>query len=327
MNGMPPYGPPYGPHAGPPYGPPARDKWVLPVVIIAVCTAAAVALAVIFFTGVVRFGTPRVSGLTMASKIDVRRRPVEKKARFSGSEQRIYCCARVRAFEDTVIEARWYLGSSQVGGYSARYGSLTQTSTGKFITAGGDVAFFLDRPPDGWLGGDYQVRVYLDAKRAVKAGFSIKQREDGSGLSTYQDPAGVFSVGVPYGWAAADESTLDGALAGFLGQGGDYPPRFVVVSTDYTSVDPAYLNGTLSQDGTTAPGEQFQAYSLGESPGARREFEWDYKSGEETFKLRSVQVVVQAKDGKVYGLNCHSKAEDFKSNLPVFNSIINSFRQ
>ena len=323
MNGLHPYGPPYGT----PAGPPARDKWVLTVVMIAVCTAAAVALGVMFFTGVVRFGTPGVSGVTMASKIDVRRRPVEKKARFSGSEQRIYCCARVRAFEDTVLEARWYLGSSQVGGYSTRYGSLTRSSTGKFITSGGNVAFSLERPPAGWLGGDYQVRVYLDAKRAGNTGFSIKQRDGGSGLSTYRDPAGVFSVGVPYGWSAADESTLDGALAGFLGQGGDYPPRFVVVSTDYTSVDPAYLNGSLSKDGTAASGEQFQAYSLGESPGARREFEWDYESGEETFKLRSVQVLVQAKDGKVYGLNCHSKAEDFKSNLPVFNSIINSFRQ
>ena len=65
---------------------------------------------------------------------------------------------------------------------------------------------------------------------------------------------------------------------------------------------------------------------MGNSPGARRDFEWDHMSGNTKLKLHSVQVVVQGADGKVYGINCHSMASSYDTNLPVFNYVISSFK-
>jgi hypothetical protein len=317
------------PWSGPPPGsaaPPSIGKGrALAISLSAACMALVVALSVLFFTGVLRIGAVRLSGVKTAAKVDSRYRPVEATDEFSGKERRIYCCCRIKAFEDTVLEVRWYLGGAQVGGYAGTFGAIARKATGRSLPARGDVAFYLDRPSDGWLGGDYRVAIYADGRRKAEETFSIGQLERGSGLVTYEDPEGSFSVGVPYSWTAADSETVDEALAGFTAQGNGYPPRFVVVETGYESADPNYLNGVLAPGGGT-PASQFQAYSLGETAAARRDFEWDYRSGESTLKLHTVQVVAQGPEGDVLGLNCHSLAADYEANLPVFNAIINSFK-
>ncbi len=318
-------------------GPPAGDAGLGPappapfgkgralaITIAAACMALVVVLTVLFFTGVLRFSSPSLSGVKTAAKVDSRYRPVDPTDEFTGRERRVYCCARLKAFEDTVLEVRWYLGSAQVGGYSGTFGAIAKKTTGRSLAARGNVAFYLDRPADGWLGGDYRVTVYVDGRREGEATFTMGQLESGSGLVTYEDPEGAFTIGVPSGWAIADEASTDEALAGFTAQGSVYPPRFAVVETGYTSVDPAYLNGVLAPEGG-APASQFQVYSLGGTPAARREFEWDHRSGERNLKLRTVQVVAQGADGTVLGLNCHSLSSDFEANLPVFNAVINSF--
>jgi hypothetical protein len=319
MNGASSYTQPAPDQATPP-----RDRRAVTVSIVAGFVLLVALLTFLFFAGVIRIGTPGVSSLTMASKIDSRQRPAVKKSRFDGSEKRIYCCARVRAFEDTVLEARWYRGNAQVGGITGTFGALTRSSGGRLSPSRGNIAFYLDRPPSGWVSGSYQVRVYLNRKRGRDAGFTITTRGQDSGAGVYRDPGGLFSVKVPDGWVEADPSTLQGDLAGFTATTGEYPPRFVVAETDFTGVDPAYLNGSVNQGGQQASG-QFQPYSFGDNPGARRDFLWDYKDGGKTYKLHSVQAVVQGKDGKVFSVNCHSLATEYDRNLPVFNSIINSF--
>jgi hypothetical protein len=94
--------------------------------------------------------------------------------------------------------------------------------------------------------------------------------------------------------------------------------------TDFTSVETGYLDDALRQSGAKA-GEVFSSYSVGQMVGARRVFEWDYVSGQEKYRLKTIQVVLQ-KEGKVYSIDCHSLALDFDANEPTFNTVVNSFR-
>jgi hypothetical protein len=295
------------------------------VVVVAAVVLTVAVLSLLLFSGVIRFGAPRLFSLTMASKIDGQKRAVARKVIFDGSEQRIYCCARLQAFEGTVLEARWYRQEGQVGGFSGNFGALTGTSTVRFLVLRGNVAFYLTRPPTGWVGGSYRVKMYIDGKQVREAGFSISSRAQESGTTTYRDPSGLFSMEIPDTWDKADPETLQGALVGFIGPGSGYQPRVVVVPTDFTSVDTAYLNGAVAQKGQQGAG-QFQPYSIGNSAGARRDFSWDHTYKNTPVKLHTVQVVFQGSDGKIYSVDCHSTSEGYQANLPVFNSIINSLK-
>lgn len=314
MNGVPPY-PPAAP------GRP-DDRKAIAIVIVVVCAAAVVALAFVFLAGAVRFGTPRATGIVTSAGINDRNRPTSKQNSFDARVPRVYCCTRVRAFQDTVLEARWFLGPAQVGGFSGTFGAMTRTSTGKFLTSAGDVAFSLRKPPTGWSGGDYTVQIYVNGKLSGSTRFTVRVEGQAVTTSTYSDPQGRFKVDVPNGWLEADSTTFDNALVGFIGAGSSYAPRFAVTQTGFASADP----GTLNSDPGAAQGSaQFQPYSLGSTPAARRDFEWDYGSGGKTLKLHTVQVVVQGNE-TVYGIDCHSLASDYNKNLPTFNVIINSFR-
>jgi hypothetical protein len=314
MNGIPPYGP----------DPVQKtdDRKAIAIVIIAVCVAVIVALTVLFFTGVIRFGTPRAYALSTTASVDNRQRPTSKTSSFDGDTKRVYCCARLQAFEDTVLVARWYLGASQIGGFNGRFGAIAHSAAGRFLTRTGNVAFYLERPPSGWLSGDYTVMVYVNGKRAASKVFTINVEGQAATSATYTDPQGRFKVDVPNGWAAADQQSQQGVLAGFVSAGGQYPPRFAITETSYDSVDATHLNANVANTDQTA---QFQPYSLGSSVAARRDYGWDYVSGNSKLKLHTVQVVVQGK-GKIYGIDCHSLASDYNKNLPQFNAIINSFR-
>lgn len=304
----------------------AGKTWA--VVILAVVIAALIGLAVVLFTGAVRFGTVKISRVTMASKVDAKTgKPLEKTSSFNDRQVRVYCCVYARAFEDTVLESRWYHGGKLVGRSRGKFKELIGASTGKFVTAGGNVAFYLDRPAGGWTPGAYRVELLIAGKQAPGASFTVAKSgsEESGGMLEYADPEGRFSVRYPDGWVQADSKTLDGALVGFVApDGGDYPQRFAVVMTDFTGVGVDYLNGALKAAGKP-DSEMFSSYSLGDKQGARRIYTWESTSGGKTVQLRSIQVLVQGSK-HVYGLNCHCKASQFDANLPVFDSIINSFR-
>jgi hypothetical protein len=303
-----------------------RGTWA--IVILTLAVAALVALGVVFIAGVVRFGTVKVSNVTTASKVDAKTgKPIKKTNRFSAGQERVYCCAYARAFEDTVLESRWYHGGKLIGRSRGKFKELIGDSTGKFKTAGGNIAFYLERPAGGWEEGSYRVDLRIAGKQGPKASFTVAKggSEENQGMLEYADPLGRFSVRYPDGWEKVSTGTPGGALAGFIApDGGDYPPRFVVVMTDFESANIDYLNGVLKAEGKP-DSEMFSPYSLGDKQGARRTYTWEYRSGDKTVQLRSIQTVVQGSK-HVYGLNCHSEAVQFDANLPIFDSIINSFR-
>jgi hypothetical protein len=323
---------PYGPApeaglgpawAGPSAGRGRRVSAVL-VPLLLLCTLTA--LVVVFLTGMVTVGKPSMTAITLAPKIDETQRPTSAATEFSSDAPAVYCCATVRAFSTTKLEARWFDSSGQVARYRSTFGAMSGTAGAKFLPSRGRVAFKLERPKRGWSLGPYTVRLLLDNAQAGEADFTVsKARVEGTSGTRYEDPSGGFSILVPEGWKAADKSSLEGALAGFMGQMGPYPPRFAVSLTDFTSVETGYLNQVMKQEGANS-NELFQQYSIGDLAGARRTFDWELDAGNnQRYRLRSIQVVVQV-DNRVYGIDCHSLAIDFSQNEPTFNAVINSFR-
>lgn len=317
-----------GPYQQPGREPGLKGRRTAAVSISALCLVVLIALLAVSLTGVVRVGRPAASSVATARRLSGSNRPAEPVTDFAESDTRIYCTAGVRAFDDTVLEARWRRGRQLVKSFARTFSALTGVSAGRLFTARANVAFYIERPAGGWVAGDYTVEVRLDGRTAGSARFSIAggEGEDlAPGVSTYRDSGGAFTVSYPAGWSEADPATLGDALAGFVAPGaGEYPARFAVLLTDYTSAEPDYLNGILAQS-TPPQQETFTAYSLGDARGARRTYSWSFESGETTLPLRSIQVVLPGKYG-VYALNCHSLASGFDANLPAFNSIINSFR-
>ncbi len=292
----------------------------IPVIIAAAGAVVISVLLVLFLTGVIRFGKPRLYGIVTSARIDSRDRPLAPRSTFQQSDTRIYCCAKVKAYEDTVLESRWYAGERQVGGYSCAFGAISGSASGKFLPTNGTVAFYLDRPSSGWSAGRYTVRLYADGKRAAEISFIVTSRE--STGPAYRDPSGLFTVSVPDGWVKS-EDTSGSVLAEFSAPSGSYPPRFAVVSTDLPSVDPGYLNQQLGSDSGAG---KFEQYALGGSAGARRDYLWDTQISDKDVELHSIQVLVTAGNGKVYGLNCHVLKGEYDRYLPTFNAVINSFR-
>ncbi|MHB8896107.1 MAG: hypothetical protein ACYC99_13155 [Candidatus Geothermincolia bacterium] len=296
---------------------------LVPVALIVVV----VTLSLLFLTGIVKLGTPSATAISLASRTGPSNKPLDARTRFTASDPDVYCCASVRAFDGTVLESRWYQAGEQVSVFKSTFGKMAGSPSTKFMTTRGRVAFRLERPDGGWAGGPYSVKVFVDGKMAGQRDFMISASEPGGMTgSRYADPAGGFSIVVPEGWLAADKASLGGALAGFLAPAGQspYPPRFAVCLTDYTSVDINYLNGIITPAGAK-PGELFGQYAIGNLVGARRTFEWDYTNGSQQYRLRTIQVVVQVAD-RFYGIDCHSLSQDFASNEPTFNAIINTFK-
>lgn len=305
-----------------------RGRTAVAVTVAVLLVVVVVALTIVFFTGVVRIGTPGYSNIKLTLEVDRAGRPVGKQTSFTGNESRVYCCARAKAFEDTVLESRWSRGDTNLADFKGTFGRLTGGSTGKFLAAEGNVAFYLDRPSEGWTPGSYTVELLIDGRQAGRESFTMPKPANGQALPTmvtYEDTTRHFSIRYPEGWEEADPSSLSGGLVGFMSpSGGEYPPRFAIAVSDFSSTNIDYLNGILTSAGAP-PTELFTAYSLGDRVGARRTFEWDYKEGDKTHRLKSIQVVVQGRD-HVYSLDCHSLASEFDANLPVMNAIINSFR-
>lgn len=299
----------------------AAAIWV-PALLLLVVTAA----VVVFLTGVVTVGQPKVSGITLSPKVDRSKRPVSSSSLFSADTASIFCCANVRAFNNTSLEAKWFGEKGQVADFKGRFGAMAGVSGARFTPSSGRVAFELQQPPGGWALGSYSVRLLIDGKPAGERKFRITKAAAGTVAGTrYSDPGGAFSILVPDGWKQADKQSLGSALAGFISPLGPFPPKYAVSLTDFTSVETGYLNDILRQSGTTASSEMFAAYSIGDLLGARRIFEWDFNPNGQQYHLRTIQVVVQA-DDKVYSIDCQSLALDFTQNEPTFNAVINSFR-
>jgi hypothetical protein len=317
-----PQGPVFVIEGGPPPGSGSGRRLaaiIVPLVMIVVIAT----VSALFLTGVIRLGTPSMTAISMASRINRAARPLDARKRFTDEDPAAYCCATVRAYGNTPLEAKWFQSGTQVADFKSTFGAMAGSPAARFTTSRGNVAFALERPRSGWVTGPYTVKVFIAGKQAGSTDFLVGSGQP-AGLTgvRYTDPAGGFSILVPEGWLPAEASTLGGALAGFMAPAGQaYPPRYAVSLTDFTSVDVKYLNDIMTKAGAR-PGELFSAYSVGEIKGARRVFDWDYQGA----KLRSVQVVLQNGDG-IYSIDCHSLATDFQASEPVFNAVVNSFRQ
>ena len=289
----------------------------------AVLVIGAGVLGALVLAGVVRFGHPSVSSAVTASSVEGSR-PSRLARTFSENAPRIYLCATLRAFSDSVLEARWYSGSALECVTSRKFSEFAGPAPGSFAPSTADAVFYLERPRGGWPPGSHSVTITVDGKQLAKNDFTIGR--PGPGLDVYvpyEDPGGAFSLGVPAGWSKAEQSSTGGAVVGFVAPSDPgYPPRFAVSLTDFTSADPAYLDSQLS---TSEQSEKFRPYSLGESRGARREYSWEHNEGGKSVKLKSIQVVLQGK-GKVYSLDCHCASEDYASLSGVLDHIVNSFR-
>lgn len=296
------------------------------IVLSLLLVAAAAGVGVIFMTGAVRFGTPGVSDFSTASSVSSRGTPRQKRDTFTQTDARIYCCCRVTAYEDTVVEARWFLEGRRLESYALRFWELAGSRTGRFVTSSANAAFRLDRPQEGWTSGNYRVEVLLDGNKGASADFDIASGEgEESDTRLYRDPGGRFSVRYPLVWEPADPSSLEGALAGFLAPGaGPYEPRFAVVLTDFSSASPEYLNGILVAQGVGQE-EFFGSYTARGGTGARRSFTWEKELGGRKYRLKSIQVVLKGKSN-VYSLDCHCLEQEAAERLPTFDSIIESFR-
>ncbi len=299
----------------------AAAIWV-PALLLAAVTAA----VVVFLTGVVTFGQPMVSAITLTQKVDKNKKPASSSSLFPADAASVFCCANVRAFNDTSLEAKWFGSNGQVADFKGRFGDMAGVSGARFTPSAGRVAFELAQPGGGWALGSYSVRVLLDGKPAGERNFRIVEASGGSVAGTrYNDPGGAFSILVPDVWKPAEKQSLGSALAGFISPMGPFPPKYAVSLSDFTSVETGYLNDILRQSGTTSSSEMFAAYSIGDLLGARRVFEWDFNPNGQQYRLRTIQVVVQV-DNKVYSIDCQSLAIDFAQNEPTFNAVINSFR-
>jgi hypothetical protein len=305
--------------------PDGRGKRIAAILVPTALVALVTALCAVFLLGVVKVGTPSLSAISMSSSIDRSNRPMKATTQFSVDDESIYCCATARAFADTKLKARWFREGRQVAQFTGKFGDMAGgASPVKSLTTKGRIAFELERPSDGWTTGSYSVRLAVNGREAGARSFTVSKAPDGSAGTRYDDPSGAFSILVPAGWLPAEPSSLGGALAGFISPAGPYPPRYAVSLTDFTSVETGYLDDALRQSGAKA-GEVFSSYSVGQMVGARRVFEWDYVSGQEKYRLKTIQIVLQ-KEGKVYSIDCHSLALDFDANEPTFNTVVNSFR-
>lgn len=303
---------------------PDRGRTVALVAVIAGLLVLLVVPVVLLFAGVIRFGRPGAGKLETAASVDQGLKPKKVRSSFGPDDERIYCSAAVRAYQDTVVGTQWRMGTTTVAAMSGRFGDLARRSTTRFLPANGRVAFYLQRPAGGWQPGSYTVGLSIDGKAAGTASFSISQGGSSPQGVTYSDPSGHFKIDVPRGWTRMDEQSAGGALAGFMGQSQDsYAPRFVVVSTGMASATPETLNAALASEGVPEQ-ERFTAITLGTLVGARRTYEWDLDESGKKTRLKSIQVVVDMGNGKVLEINCHSLAPEFDENLPTFNSAINS---
>ena len=302
-----------------------RPGAVALVAVLAALAVLTVSLAVVF-AGAVRLGAPAVSGVTMSAGIDRRDKPSDATRRFSTDTERIYCCARVRAFDDTVLAARWSLGDRPIKTVMRTFSRLAGVTRTFVFPVTADVAFYLVKPAGGWTQGVYEVEVTAGGRRSSKASFTVvggTKEVSGSTTNAYTDPAGEFTVTYPEGWVESPDTE---SLVEFVAPlGGSYPPRFAVVGTDLTSASQDDLNGNLDS-AAAGPGEQFTAYSLGGASGAKRVYRWTYQADDgSSLSLETMQVLVKGKDG-VYGVNCHALASDFDQYLPTFDALVNSFR-
>ena len=253
-------------------------------------------------------------------------KPASSSNLFSADAASVFCCANVRAFNDTGLEAKWFGEKGQVADFKGTFGQMAGVSGSRFAPTAGRVAFELAQPGGGWARGAYSVRVLLDGKPAGERNFRITEATGGGVVGTrYNDPGGAFSILVPDGWKPAEKQSLGSALTGFISPLGPFPPKYAVSRTDFTSVETGYLNDILRQTGTTASSEMFAPYSIGDLVGARRVFEWDFNPNGQQYRLKTIQVVVQV-DNKVYSIDCQSLAIDYTENEPTFNAVINSFR-
>ncbi|MBN1288138.1 MAG: hypothetical protein JXA49_00680 [Actinobacteria bacterium] len=303
-----------------------KRKKLVSILAVAAITVIVTLIAVLLIAGVIKIGHPRIKSAVMTNSTNAQtEKPGKEVEKFSGNESRIYCSARVRAFNDTPLRVKWQMGKRLMREQRATFGEVIGSISAKCLTVEGYVNFYLDRPEGGWQYGNYNVTFQLADIETRDINFTIggTNTQGSVEMSTYEDPEGLFSVSVPDSWYKADPDTLSGGLAGFISDKSiDYPPRFEILATAFENVSIEYLNTVLESQGTPE-NEFFQSYTLGERNGAMRDFKWTYAEGDASHNLHSIQFVVQG-DKAVYGLNFHSASSEYEDNLGIYSAIVSS---
>lgn len=303
-----------------------KKVWAITAVVLIIVLMSAI--VVVLITGLIKIGHPKLISVVTSDTVDEKTgKPGEEIESFTGNEERIYCCAKARAFDDTVVRVEWRSGDRLIREQRTTFGEVIGSIPAKCLTSEGYLNFYLERPKGGWLSGTYEVTFQLGDIDSKDVTFTVGEEGSESSLqtSTYEDPQGLFSIDIPVNWYAADPDSLGGGLAGFLSdESGDYPPRVEILATNLESVSTEYLNGTLAAQGVSES-DFYNPYNIDEQPGAVREFTWTYAEGDKTYELHSIQYVVQGEQA-VYGLNFHCLAADYEKNQQLFTEVAGSFR-
>ncbi|MBN2168487.1 MAG: hypothetical protein JW738_04525 [Actinobacteria bacterium] len=285
-------------------------------------------IAALLVMGVIKTGHPKIRSVVTTESINEQTgKPGKEVENFSGNESRIYCSAKVRAFDDTALRVEWKMGKRLIREQRTTFGEVIGSIPAKCLTTEGYVNFYLDRPGGGWQDGSYYVTFQLADIETRDVNFTIggTNTQGSVVMSTYEDPEGLFSVSVPASWYLADTDNLGGGLAGFISdESSDYPPRFEILATGFDNVSIEYLNTVLLSQGIPE-NELFESYTLGDRNGAMRDFKWTYTEGDTAYDLHSIQFVVQGEKA-VYGMNFHSASNEYEDNLGVFSAIVSSLK-
>ncbi|GEM_PF-4425483 len=287
-----------------------------------------VAILLLFF-GVVRFGRVNAGRIEFSELIGSAGEPKNPSNAFWSDGKRIYACLKVKSFDDTSFEFNCEHNGKVIYQREGCLADLKKRSTGNFIAVTARVSFYLDRPNAGWNKGTYEVRITLGGKLRRSGSFLIRSRgtsgESELEMMEYEDNSTGIVFSCPRDWVRVKYKTDSLTGFGAVSRASSiYPPRVVIYATNLRSAEAQSLNEMLKNEGQTSKG-MFTSYLVGEMEGAYRTFEWEISKSGQRLKLKSVQVLLKSPEA-VLGINCHSLAEEFESNVKIFNRMINAVR-
>ena len=137
-------------------------------------TAIALIFTSLFFTGcsgeVQDFESDKITNVAMTTNINKLRKPTKITYTFNYDTPRIYCTFQViDAPIGTSVTAEWVYvkGASNVENY------LIDSWT-EFTEGNKNIAMFINRLPNGWPSGDYEVVLYINGEPQGSIPFKVK---------------------------------------------------------------------------------------------------------------------------------------------------------
>jgi len=145
-------------------------------------------------------GGGSISQATMALGVDAQSKPVNPTTTFAANTPEIYCSVLVsNAPAGTELLSEWYYVSGEWQGVTNRL-----VGTVPFVTQGTMyVSLSLTIPAEGWPGGQYQVKLYLNGALQEAVPFTVESAPIGAVMAISVDannnpinPTSTFPVGV-----------------------------------------------------------------------------------------------------------------------------------